>query len=195
MDKDYRQLWEAAADSTDKIKAVRCLAKILAKDKERHFISDVGKEGAELCIDILNYVSCYLFLSPFDASDGLCQALENLALSSREMNRFLNAVRRLSDHYVISPCHVVVLHDLRVSDEVLASGGFGDVRAGWYKERRVAVKTAKVKPTDNLEKKTKVSNNTMTTLRPPPAIWSQPLSSSNFTRRSFYGAGYPTRTS
>ena len=46
-----------------------------------------------------------------------------------------------------------------VSDEILAHGGFGDVRRGRYHGRPVAVKTARIAPRDDLQKMRKVNIN------------------------------------
>ena len=52
---------------------------------------------------------------------------------------------------------MVVKEKIELSNNVVASGGFGDVRRGRYKDGLVAVKTAKVKPQANREKIRKVS--------------------------------------
>ena len=52
---------------------------------------------------------------------------------------------------------MMIKGDIRVSHEICASGGFGDIRSGMYEGVLVAVKTAKVRPHANLEKMRKVS--------------------------------------
>jgi len=96
-----------------------------------------------------------------------------------------------------------------VSDEVHASGGFGDVRSQRYMGRRVAVKTAKVLGMEDLQKmkkmadarrekaleevqKTRKVGNHRVSCRPRR---SQQSSSRDFTGKSFSGAHFSIRTS
>ena len=58
MAKGYQQLWEDVANATDEAKAVRTLAGILADKEGRIFISRLERKDAELCIEILDHVSC-----------------------------------------------------------------------------------------------------------------------------------------
>ena len=54
---------------------------------------------------------------------------------------------------------MVIKEKLDVSDRVLATGGFADVRRGRYMGHLVAVKTVRVSMQDDLLKKWKVSRN------------------------------------
>ena len=66
MTKNYQRLWKDVASTIDEAKAVRTLAEILADTEGRAFISRLERKHAELCIDILDRVSCVLHfpLSP-----------------------------------------------------------------------------------------------------------------------------------
>jgi len=57
MIKDHRLLWEAAANATDTAQAVQILAESLVDKEGRVFISRLGSEDAEPCIEILDNVS------------------------------------------------------------------------------------------------------------------------------------------
>ena len=58
MAKDFRRLWKDATNTIDQAKAVRILADILVDKEGRVFISRLERKDAELCIEILDYVSC-----------------------------------------------------------------------------------------------------------------------------------------
>ena len=77
MKKDYPQLWKGVTSATGEVKAVRALAKIVVNKDGRAFISGLDREAAELCIEVLDYVSCDLRLSPFNVSDGLARASQS----------------------------------------------------------------------------------------------------------------------
>ena len=54
---------------------------------------------------------------------------------------------------------MMIAEEIKVSDKILASGGFADVRTGMYKGRLVAVKTMRVTKQDDSRKIRKVSVN------------------------------------
>ena len=62
MAKDYQRLWKDVTSVTDGSKAVRTLAGILVDKEGRAFISRLERKEAELCIEILDHVSCNLHL-------------------------------------------------------------------------------------------------------------------------------------
>ena len=86
----------------------------------------------------------------------------------------------------------MVKEKIEISNDILASGGFGDVRRGKYKDRFVAVKTAKVNPKADCEKIRKVS---ISAFSHPPMARPQTSCPSDFTGRSFSGTDYPTQIS
>ena len=87
---------------------------------------------------------------------------------------------------------MMITEKIKVSDKVLASGGFADVRSGKYKGHPVAVKTMRITEKDDPLKIRKVRvDDIFSALR----AWYQPSYSSNFARKSFYGIHYPTQTS
>ena len=74
MAKDYQQLWKGITNATDEAEAVRALAGIVVDKPGRAFVLGLERRDAELCIEVLDYVSCGLRLPPFAASDGLVRA-------------------------------------------------------------------------------------------------------------------------
>ena len=52
---------------------------------------------------------------------------------------------------------MMITEEIRVSDEILPSGGYADVRTGTYKGRLVAAKTMRVAKQDDLLEIRKVS--------------------------------------
>ena len=68
MAKDYRRLWVDVISTSDEEKAIRTLTKILEDREGRNFISNLTREDAELCIEILDHVSHNLHHLPPPAS-------------------------------------------------------------------------------------------------------------------------------
>ena len=69
-------------------------------------------------------------------------------------------LRRLAPRYGRLLDHVMVkekIEKIEVLDEILASGGFSDVRRGMYHDHPIAVKTVRVAPRANLQRIRKVS--------------------------------------
>ena len=54
---------------------------------------------------------------------------------------------------------MTITEDIKVSDKILASGGFADIRTGTYMGHLVAVKTMRVAEQDSFLKIRKVSIN------------------------------------
>jgi len=74
MAKDYGRLWEETTRTTDEGKAVRILAEILVDKEGRTFILNLERKDAELCIEILDYVSRDPHLLPsFAISDDFAR--------------------------------------------------------------------------------------------------------------------------
>ena len=76
MDKDYRRLWNSAANTIDKARAIRTLAEILADEEGRAFVSRLELKEAELCIELLGLASHDLlsFLHHLMVSSGYREA-------------------------------------------------------------------------------------------------------------------------
>ena len=87
---------------------------------------------------------------------------------------------------------MMITEKVEVSDEILARGGFADIRSGKYMEHPVAIKTMKVAENDDLLKIRKVRINGIFSVF---GTQSRPFCSSNFARKSFSGVHYPIRTS
>ena len=54
------------------------------------------------------------------------------------------------------PSSFTITGDVEVSNRILASGGFADVKPGVYRGRQVAVKVLRVSPSNDMEKIRKV---------------------------------------
>jgi len=78
-------------------------------------------------------------------------------LNPAEKASFFVMLRRLAERYGRLPERLMITEEMEVSDEILASVGFGFVMGGTYKGVRVAVKTATVPSLRDLEKIRKVS--------------------------------------
>jgi hypothetical protein len=57
MSGDHRQLLAQATSSSDKAESVRILAQILDNEGGKDFVSRLGREDGESCIEILDHVS------------------------------------------------------------------------------------------------------------------------------------------
>jgi hypothetical protein len=57
MAKDYQRLWRDITRTIDEGNTVQALAEILLDQEGRAFIAQLGRRDAELCIEILDYVS------------------------------------------------------------------------------------------------------------------------------------------
>lgn len=72
---------------------------------------------------------------------------------------FFVTLRRLSAVHGRLPESMMITGKIEVEDEILASGGYSDVRCGTYKGRRVAVRTLRVTAKDNVSKLRNVSTS------------------------------------
>jgi len=70
-------------------------------------------------------------------------------------------LRRFAEKYELLPDHITIRGEIEVSDKVVISGGFGDVRSGMYRGRPVAVKTTRVTTQGNLLKIKRVSTTSI----------------------------------
>ena len=80
-------------------------------------------------------------------------------LKAAEKQAFFISLRRLAGTHGRLPDSMMVTEKIEVEEEILASGGFADVRRGRYLGRLVAVKTLRVAAQDDLPKIRKVSIN------------------------------------
>ena len=71
MAKDYQRKWQDITDTIDEAKAVRILAEVLVDKEGRAFISRLDRKDAELCIEILDLVSCDLRSLPLSPSQRI----------------------------------------------------------------------------------------------------------------------------
>jgi hypothetical protein len=107
-----------------------------------------------------------------------------------ERQRFFAALKGLAARHGRLPGSMMITGKVRVEPEVLASGGFADVRRGTYRGHGVAVKALRVALKDDISKIRKVSANN-------GFIWmqSRPCFSSNFVKKLCSGVHCPTPTS
>ena len=66
-------------------------------------------------------------------------------------------LRRLAERHGLLPDHMKITEKINVPDEVVTSGGFGNIRLGTYNGGAVAVKAMRVAGRDNVQKIRKVS--------------------------------------
>jgi len=156
MTKDYQQQWKGIAKDTDKEKAVRVMAEILVSKEGRNAISRLEPKDAKSSIEILDRVS-YDMCLPLSQLQTVRQGIMEHNLEPDERNAFFVALRRLAERNQLLPDRVGMKGKHEVSEVVHASGGFGDVRPQQYMGRCVAVKTAKVIGTDDVQKMKKMT--------------------------------------
>ena len=123
----------------------------------RVFISALEREDAELCVEVSDCVSCDLCLSHLPPHT-VCQAITGHNLQPAERNAFFVVLRRLAECHRLLPDRMRIKEKVKVSDQVHASGGFGDLRSQLYMGRRAAVKTAKNLGLEDLQKMKQVTN-------------------------------------
>jgi hypothetical protein len=85
------------------------------------------------------------------------QGLAEHNLQTAEKQAFFVALRRLAGIHGRLPDSMVITEEIKVSDDILASGGFADIRTGTYAGHLVAVKTMRVAKQDDFLKIRKVS--------------------------------------
>ncbi|KAF9647778.1 kinase-like protein [Thelephora ganbajun] len=134
MPRDYGRLWKDVPDATDEAKAVRILAEILSDKDGRDFISRLEPKDAELCIEILDH--------------GIAQY--NLEVAEKQA--FFVTLRRLAGIHGRLPDSITITENIEVTEEIRASGGFADTRAGRYMGSLVAVRTMRVTMQDDVLK-------------------------------------------
>ena len=78
-------------------------------------------------------------------------------LKAAEKQAFFVALRRLAGIHGRLPDSMMITEGIEVSDNVLASGGFADIRTGTYAGHLVVVKTLRVTEQDDLLKIRKAS--------------------------------------
>jgi len=194
MVKDYRWLWQDVASASDQSEAVRTLAEILLDEGGRTFISNLERADAELCIEILDLVSHDPCLLPSRRLRWFRQGLAEHNLETAEKRAFFVVLGGLAAIHGRLPESMMITDEIEVSDEVLASGGFADVRTGTYFGHLVAVKTTRVPKQDDLLKVRKVS-------RASAAFWATcwntvlTILPSGSAKKLSSGIRYPIRTS
>ena len=187
--RQHVELWEGVTGASDEGKAVRTLVEILLDKEGRTFISNLAHKDAELCIEILDLVSpdpCFCF--PLSPSQVSRQGLAKHNLKVTEKQAFLIALIRLTGIHGRLPGSMMITEEIKVSDKILASGGFADVRTGTYTGHLVAVKNLRVRDGDDFLKMRKVSANDIFS-----AAWNVVLTilPSDFVKKLSSGIRYP----
>ena len=118
------------------------------------------------------------------------QGIAEHNLGTVEKNDFFVTLRRLAGQYGRLPDSMIITEKIEVSNQVLASGGFADVRTGTYEGHLVAVKTIRVSEQVDFRKIRRVSINDLFLSL---GTRSQSPCSSNFARKSSSGTHYPIR--
>jgi len=157
MSKDYRRLWNGVTGASDEGKAVRTLTKILLDKEGRTFILKLEHNDAELCINILDRVSCHSYPLPSCRLRWFLQGLVGHSLKAIEKQAFFITLKRLAGIHGRLPDSMMITEEIKVSDKIVASGGFADIRTGTYMGHLVALKTLRVKDEDDFLKIRKVS--------------------------------------
>jgi len=161
MTTDYQRLWDVTAGATDKARAVQSLAKILADEKGRAFISRLDERDAGLCIEILGDVS-YSLRSPFLLPQTSRQGIAVHKLKPAEKQASFVTLRKLAGRHGLLPNRMKIAEKIHISDEVLAFNALADLRCGTCEGRPVAVKTMRVTAQDDFMKIRKVSSDATT---------------------------------
>ncbi|KAF9785123.1 kinase-like domain-containing protein [Thelephora terrestris] len=130
----YQRLWTDAAKTNDEAKVVQILTEILTDKEGRSFILNLDRKKAKLCIEILD------------------RGIANHDLKMVERQRFFAALKGLAARHGRLPGSMMITGKVRVEPEVLASGGFADVRRGTYRGHGVAVKALRVALKDDISK-------------------------------------------
>ena len=159
MAKNFQKLWQDLTSLTDETMAIRALANILVDREGRAFVSSLDRTSAEYCIDILDRVSSDPRPSPFPSSSFHQGIAEGNLRTTAEKQVFFVTLRRLTGIHGKLPESMVIREEIEVGKQILASGGFADVRSGTCKGHLVAVKTLRVAEIDDLQKIRKVSTN------------------------------------
>jgi len=118
------------------------------------------------------------------------QGITKCNLKPPEQSAFVITSRRLAERHQLLPHRIRVAEELEVLDEILAFGGFGDVRCGTYMGHPVAVKTTRIPAQKDLQRIRKVSIGGF--LHRPGAVSN--ILPSDFTGKSFSGVHYSIQT-
>jgi len=100
------------------------------------------------------------------------QGIAEYNLKTIEKQAFFVTLRRLAGIHGRLPDSMMITEKIEVEDQILANGGFADVRIGRYMGHLVAVKTMRVAEQDDTLKIRKVSASSFVLGSPdhPPAI-------------------------
>jgi len=153
----HQQLWKDAVSAMDKAQAIQTLSGVLADQRGRVFISRLGSKDAELCVEILDNVSRDLHPPHSSLPQAARQGIVGHNLKPVEKPALFITLRRLAERHGLLPDRIRIREKVEDSDEVLGSGGFGDVKSGTYEGRPVAVKIMRISAKGDFGRIRKVS--------------------------------------
>ena len=148
MDLDPQKFWETVLDTIDV--AIRILGHALSSAEGREFFCALGPRDAGLCLELLDRVSRY-FPSSHNSQTTL-QGLTKRPLDGGLKKIFLLTIITLAGRHGRLPSSFAITDKVEVSDKILASGGFADVRPGACGNRPVAVRTLRISPGGDMNK-------------------------------------------
>jgi len=134
--------------ATDKAQAIHTLSSVLIEREGRVFVSGLDDKDAELCVEILDNVSRGPHSLHSPPPQATRQGIVGHSLKPVEKPALFITLRRLAERHGLLPDRIRIREKIEDSDEVLGSGGFGDVKLGTYEGRPVAVKIMRVSAKD-----------------------------------------------
>ena len=148
MDLDPQRSWKTVLDTIDV--AIRVLGRTMSSVEGREFICALGPRDAGLCLELLDRVSrCF---PSFHISQTALQGLTKRPLDGGLKKAFLLTTIALAGRHGRFPSSFVVADQVEISNKILASGGFADVKPGVYENRPVAVRALRILPGSDIKK-------------------------------------------
>lgn len=145
---DFERLAKKAQVAVNEAESVQNLAKILSSERGRESVLNLDREGAGLCIEILDKVR---FCPPstihrFSLTNAMVQGLAGHKLRTADKKIFLNTLMKLAGKHSRLPSSMMITerNDFSSCSQICASGGFADIRQGRCDGYTVAVKTLRL---------------------------------------------------
>ena len=159
MTANCQRQWRDVTNAKSETKAIQILAEVLADKQGKSFVLNLEPKDAELCIEILDRASHFAVFAPLSLRlIWFRQGIKRNGLNPSQKQDFFSALRRLAASRGHLPESMVMSEEIKVEEEILASGGFSDVRRGIYEGHRVAVRALRVTLKDDISKIRKVSD-------------------------------------
>lgn len=154
MELGPQAFWETVLDTIDV--AIRILGHVLSSKEGREFICGLGPRDAGLCLELLDRVSRY---PPSRVPYTALQALAGRPLDGKLKKTFLLTIITLAGRYGRFPGSLAITDQIEVSDKIIASGGFADVKYGVRRNHPVAVKVLRTPSGSDMEEVRKVNGS------------------------------------